>query len=328
MSEIGIGLIGCGGMGRGLVNAAVASSLGKPVVVCDLDAPRAEEAGEELGVPATTSTTELLSRREVDAVFVATPNYQHCPCVIEVAQAGKPVFCEKPMATSVADCDRMIEAGREAGVPLMIGQVLRYYPAFAKAIETVQAGRIGEPFMMHGSRMGFGRPGEQPHWRGQMETSGGTLLEFGVHEIDFIRCICGDAESVYATGGNFVHEGEYDYPDFINANINFQNGAKGLYANGVASLIGWNEFKIWGTEGDLFFSSWSGPLRLLREGEEEQAIEVGDMEPPVQREVRLFLEAVRDGSPVPIPGEEGRANVALAEAAYRSIETGNVELVA
>jgi len=329
MSEIGIGLVGCGGMGKALAKGAIETGIGRVVAVCDKDAERAAEAGQELDAPTLTDSADLLARDDVDVVLVATPNFAHCDCVLEVAQARKPVFCEKPMALSVADCDRMIGACREAGVPLMIGQVLRYYPAFAKAIEIVETGQIGKPFAMHGARMGFARPGGgRASWRESLELSGGPLFEFGVHEIDFIRHICGDPVSVYAGGGNFIHEGQYDYPDLQFVNVNFADGAKGVYANGVASLMPWNEFNIWGTEGALFFSSWSGPLRLHREGEDEQSVEVEGGEPPVQHEMRLFLEAVRDGKPVPIPGEDGRANVAIAEAAHRSLETGQVEATA
>lgn len=336
MSRVNFGLIGCGGMGRGLAKGALESGVGRLVGVCDPVEDVRRTAVEDLSkivktadaeAPAPVACadpSELLARRDVSAVFVATPNHTHCERVLQAAQAGKAVFCEKPMAISAADCDRMIQACRSAGVPLMVGQVLRYYAAFAKTIELVEAGRIGKPVAIHGSRMSLSRAPEKRTWRHYRESCGGPIYEFGIHEIDFLCCVCGEVDSVYVSGGNLIHQGEFDYPDWMYLNLNFRSGAKGLYAHGIASVIPWNEFKVWGTEGAIFFSSWGGPLRLKREGGEEESVAAGPCEPPVQRETRMFLEAVRDKTAVPIPGEVGRRNVAIADAACKSLETGKV----
>ena len=164
---------------------------------------------------------------------------------------------------------------------------------------------------------------KQAPWRHRIEKSGGTLFEFGVHEIDFIRCVCGEAKSVYAVGANFMHQGQYNFPDHIFLTINFVSGAQGLYANGAASVIPWNECRVWGDKGCIHCASWGGSLKLKRVGEEDQTVEVPASK-HVEHEMRLFLESARDGKPMAIPGEEGRANVAIAEAGLRSIETGQV----
>ena len=323
MSELGIGLIGCGGMGKGLVKSAHASGLGKLIVACDLDAERRQSAADELGGAACADMAEVFDRSDVDVLVVATPNFAHCECVVAAAKAGKHILCEKPMALSTADCDQMIAACRESGSRLMIGQVLRYIAVFAKTIDLVKEGRIGEPFAIHVGRMGFSDVSKQAPWRHRIEKSGGTLFEFGVHEIDFIRCVCGEARSVYAVGGNFMHQGQYNFPDHIFLTIKFEGGAQGLYANGAASPIRWNECRVWGAEGCIAFTSWARSLKLQRVGEEEATVEV-DARNHVEHEMRLFLEAARDGRPMDISGEEGRANVAIAEAGLRSIESGQV----
>ena len=323
MSVLGMGLIGCGGMGKNLAKGGAASGLGRLVVACDMDEERAKAAASELESEACTQMREVFERDDVDVILVATPNFAHRECVVEAAKTGKPIFCEKPMALSVADCDAMIDACLASGSPLMIGQVLRYIGGCKAAIELVKEGRIGEPFSIHVARMGFPNPEAQAPWRHKRELSGGTLFEFGVHEIDFMRCICGDAKSVYATGGNFMHEGAYDYPDHIYLNIQYRSGATGLYANGAASVIRWNENRIWGSEGSLAFGSWGGGIKVQRVGEEEQTIEAKGGG-HVQHEMALFLTAARDGSPMEIPGEVGRANVAIAEGGLRSIETGEI----
>ena len=155
MSALGIGLIGCGGMGKGLVKAGQATGLGKLVVACDLDAERRQSAAEELGGEASAEMSEVFDRSDVDVLVVATPNFAHRECVVAAAKTGKPIFCEKPMALSTADCDQMIAACRESGSRLMVGQVLRYIGVFAKTIDLVKEGQIGEPFAIHVGRMGL-----------------------------------------------------------------------------------------------------------------------------------------------------------------------------
>jgi len=144
-----------------------------------------------------------------------------------------------------------------------------------------------------------------------------------VHEIDLMRCLCGNVKSVYAVGGNYMHEGQYDFPDHIFLTMRFESGAQGLYANGAASPIRWNECRLWGTEACCAFTSWGAAVQFQRPGQEPETIEVAKTS-HVQHEMELFLEAARDGKPMAIPGEEGRANVAVAEAALESIETGQV----
>ena len=321
MSTLGIGLIGCGGMGKGLVKSGQATELGKLVVACDLDEERRQSVAEEVGGEASADMSEVFDRSDVDVIVVATPNFSHCDVVVEAAKTGKPIFCEKPMALSVAECDKMIDACKASDAALFIGQVLRYIGSFKATIELVKEGRIGEPFAIHVARMGFSDVSKQASWRHTIKGSGGTLFEFGVHEIDFIRCVCGNVKSVYAVGQNFMHEGQYDFPDHILLTMNFENGAQGHYANGAASPIRWNECRVWGREGCTHMASWGGALKLQRVGEEEETVEVARGS-HVEHEMRLFLEAARDGSPMEISGEEGRANVAVAEGALRSIETG------
>jgi len=329
MSALGLGLIGCGGMGKSLIKGAHASGLGKLIVACDMDAERAQQAAEEFDCASCNDMNDVFGRSDIDALVIATPNFAHCDCVLAAAQSGKPIFCEKPMALSTADCDRMIAACKASGSGLMIGQVLRYIGVFDKAIELVREGAIGEPFGIHVARMSLSDPSKQAPWRHDINKSGGTLFEFGVHEIDFIGCICGQAKSVFATGSNFLHQGQYNFPDHIFLTIDFVNGAKGMYANGAASAIPWNETRVWGAEGAITLTSWGGKLQLKRSSDAEpQAVDIGSREPHVQREVREFLESARDGSPMTIPGETGRANVAIAEAGLKSIQTGQVVAVA
>ena len=121
------------------------------IASCDVDqakaratADAAAQAGNH-GVRVYFEVAALLADGDVPAVIVATPNFTHKRIVLDALAAGKHVFCEKPMALTVADCDEMISAARSAGRKLMVGQVLRLITVFAEVRRLVKEGAIGEP---------------------------------------------------------------------------------------------------------------------------------------------------------------------------------------
>jgi len=160
-----------------------------------------------------------------------------------------------------------------------------------------------------------------------MEQSGGILMEINAHEIDFLRFVCGDVRSVHAAGGTY-HQKEADYPDIVLLTLNFVSGAVGLLHASQASAIGSYGGRLDCEEGTVDFGSIWGEgagVTYARFGDEPKHIPLADIpvENPVQHELRAFAEAIIENEPPEIPGEEGRAAVQIAEAAYRSIETGH-----
>src|SRR5690242_17013614 len=125
MTELRFALIGCGGMGRYEAKVLGEIPRARLVAVCDVRAESAEEFGREMGVPALTDPAAAIGSPDVDAVIVATPNGLHTQIVLDACKAKKHVFCEKPMAFTLAECDQMIAAAEQNGVRLMVGQVLR-----------------------------------------------------------------------------------------------------------------------------------------------------------------------------------------------------------
>jgi len=210
---LGVGLLGCGGMGRALARALAPIEEARLVAVWDKAGEAAAAAAEELGVEAARSLEDLLGNKEIGAVLVAAPQFAHAELTTAAAEAGKHVFCEKPMATTLADCDRMIEACRRAGVVLMIGQVCRYHAVHGKVRELVASGEIGRPVCITVHRLGgpWRGPAARP-WRLRRETSGGNLLEINAHEIDFMRWVFGDVTRVVAVGDRYAND-RLDYPD-------------------------------------------------------------------------------------------------------------------
>ena len=327
MDGLGVGLLGCGGMGRALARALASIEEARLVAVWDKAGEAAAAAAEELGVEAARSLDDLLGNDEIGAVLVAAPQFAHADLTVAAAEAGKHVFCEKPMATTLADCDRMIEACRRAGVVLMIGQVCRYHAVHGKVRELVASGEIGRPVCMTIHRLGgpWRGPAAQP-WRLRRETSGGNLLEINAHEIDFMHWVFGDVTRVVAVGDRYAND-RLDYPDVALVVMEFANGAKGLLHSSQASALGAYGGRVDGTEGSAVFPAFWGQdagVRVGKFGGEPVFIPASDIpvENPVTHELRDFVTSAVAGGPAPIPGEEGRAAVEVALAAYRSIETG------
>ena len=152
-------------------------------------------------------------------------------------------------------------------------------------------------------------------------------MEVNAHEIDFMRFVMGDAESVSAVGGQFVQM-ETDFPDVALVSIRFKNGGIGVLHSSQASAIGGYGGRLDCAEGSVVFPTfWGGEggLRYKRYDGGETAIAASELsqdESPVSQEIRAFCEAVLDGEDPPVSGADGRAAVEIALAAYRSIETG------
>ncbi len=324
MDAVRLAVIGAGNMGRSLAQAAEPLDIARVVCVADVDPSRAHVLADECSARAAAPQGALGSH-DVDAVLVAAPNHLHCDLTIQAAQAGKHVFCEKPMALSVGDCRKMIAACEEAGVKLMIGQVLRYLPVFATIAEVLAAEDFGRRISMTTCRIAGGWAGGvwDVGWRGLQDQSGGVLFEVSQHELDFMRCVLGEAHSVFSLQDHFVRR-EVDYADDLHVLIRFESGAIGSLHAGLAAVLGAYDGKILCEKGAIFYDNTGGEVTVRLEEGDTTTINARErqFEPGTQRELREFCEAVlRDEEPA-IPGIEGLRNVALAEAAVESARTG------
>ncbi|MBS3762196.1 MAG: Gfo/Idh/MocA family oxidoreductase [Planctomycetes bacterium] len=328
MSEqIAVGVVGCGNMGGSLAAGVDASEAGRLVAFCDPVQENRAGMVEKYGGRDYAEIEEFLKDEKVEAVVVATPPALHADYTVAAARAGRHVFTEKPMALSTQECARMVETARDAGVALMVGQVLRFYEPFQSIIRWTREGRFGRPMHAEIRRLSggwFRRTG----WRQRLETCGGTLFEVGAHELDFMRCILGDPTQVYGVREK-MREVEHEIEDVISLLVRFEEGGSGHYANGTAWGRGRYDMNLCFEEANLISESAfdSSQLMALRAGckeEEKIALEGFEEGSGVERQMDAWLRALRDGGPVPIPGEEGMKTVELAEAAYRSAETGEV----
>ncbi|HEX2828289.1 MAG TPA: Gfo/Idh/MocA family oxidoreductase [Burkholderiales bacterium] len=191
MKKNGWGLIGTGRIAEERVLPGINAFSGNALVgVVSRDAGRASDFAKRFGAKhAYTSFDELLANPEVTVVAIHTPNSQHAEQAIAAARAGKHVFCDKPMATTVADARRMIEACSSAEVKLGINFHNRFMPGFVDAKRIIDSGEIGEVQMVQIEASPGAKGGSRANtWRTDADLAGlGTTMSIGVHIFDILR---------------------------------------------------------------------------------------------------------------------------------------------
>ncbi len=326
-----VGLIGCGNMGTSYAKQMAALSELYLAAVCDVDEAKARAAVAVAGAPADgrpprafSRIEELLAQADIPAVLVATPNVTHKEIVLQALQAGKDVFCEKPMALTVADCDEMIAAARRSGRKLMVGQVLRLMTVYATVRRLVAEGTIGTPQVirvLRSSGRTVGQPGPfGASWRAKREHTGGILFEVHVHEFDLLRSLMGEVAEVMAMADNFFHP-QRDYEDHVVVTLRFRSGGLGVLEAGGAHAIGSSEGIVSGEKGSIAYNASRNSVayRLVEPGSEVVEVPVErDAGHGIQSELSSFARWVQHGEPPVVTAEDGRRAVQLAEAAYRS----------
>jgi len=249
-NNIRIGLIGAGRIARVHANAYQTVSGGKLVACADVVLQAAQAFGQDFGLDAYQDYQEMLARPDIDAVIIATPNGLHAGQMIAAARAGKHVFCQKPIALTLEDADRMIGAADLAGIIFQVGFMLRFTPPIPRVHELVASGALGEIIAIRGSIFGWEPSSE---WFYIKEQGGGVILDTMIHFADLIRWLAGDIEQVYADGGAYVLEGakKHHSPDNASVMLRHSGGAvSNLY---VTWTTGYGNFffEIYGTRGSI-----------------------------------------------------------------------------
>jgi UDP-N-acetyl-2-amino-2-deoxyglucuronate dehydrogenase len=336
MSKLRFGLIGCGNIARKhahvLKEYLDEAEIGGFV---DLDAGRAAKFSKEYGAPGFTSVAEMMreTKGQIDVFSVLTPSGAHCANVLDVAQYGRPIVVEKPMALRLDDADRMIEACDNHGVKLFVVHQNRYNLPILKAKEAMQQGRFGR--MVLGSvRLRWTRDQayyDAEAWRGTWAHDGGVFMNQAVHHLDMLSWFMGNVDSVRSIASTRLVKIECE--DTGVAVIRFNSGALGVVEattatrpkdlEGSISILGekgsvviggffMNELVTWSfdeklpTDDDVIKNYGRNPQGL--------AYNLGEY-------LRDVIAAIR-GSKMPlVDGLEGRKSLELVTAFYESIET-------
>ena len=336
--KLGLAIVGCGDIAPRHAEALTKTTGAKLVACMDLVEASAKSLGEKYGVPYYTKLDDVLARPDVEAVLIATPAFTHAPIAEQAAKAGKAVICEKPLAPSLADADRIIAACKTAGVPMSTCHPLRWLKDAQYARELIAAGAIGNVIEIRLTDLGEkkdsywlgGYSGRTPSdWRKSKAASGGGIVITNlVHNIDLARFITGmDATRVSAEAGTFCTDVEVE--DIALAALRYENGAIGL-VDGCSCFYGgldtW-DLVFLGAKGQIRFGFWRKVTEVyLTEP-------FGDMPARewIKRETggdawvdfhNAFAAALRAGQTPPVTGEDGRKAIEIVLAIYKSAETG------
>lgn len=227
---IKVGLIGAGFMGEMHANCHVAAKGGKLVAVSDVRKEHAEKLATMAKAAAYTDAEKMLAEADIDMVDICLPTTMHCEWTVKAAKAGKHVLCEKPIALTLADADKMIKACEKAGVQFMVAQVIRFWPEYQLLKEYFDSKKLGKLLSLQMKRLSPPATWSWKDWLNDPKQSGAALIDLHIHDADFARSLLGDPISVDAVGSgkkgawnhiftNYTYkdiavhaEGGWDYP--------------------------------------------------------------------------------------------------------------------
>jgi len=330
--QLGIGVIGAGVFGK--LHARVCAELTETrlVGVWSRHDETLRPIRQRYGVGTTTDLEELVRMPEVDAVIVCTPDHAHLEPVLAAIRAGKHVLVEKPMATSVGDCEQMIAAAREREVLLTVGHIVRFDPRYHQAHEAIRSGRIGRLVHMCARRSNPRRACERAFGRTN------PVFWLGSHDIDmFLWCAGSQLRSVYAQQNTRVL-GERG-PDAVLAILTFADGTLAaletcwVLPDTVPSDLD-AEFEAVGTEGLIRINATNDGItlcdaRALEHPRSVYGAEVaGSLVGALRQEVREFARCIMEGRSPLVAPEDGREVVRAACAIAESAACGRPVAVA
>lgn len=303
--------------------------------VCDLSLPKAKSIGERFSVPHYTDMHQMMQDEDIDAVVVLTESGNHARNVVDLAQYGKHIIVEKPMALTLDDADAMIRACDNAGVKLFVVKQNRFNVPVVKLREALEQGRFGK-LILGTVRVRWCRPQEyydQAPWRGTWAMDGGVLTNQASHHVDMLEWMLGEVDSVFARSTTALAKIEAE--DTAVVTLKFRNGALGIIEattavrpkdlegsisvlgeGGTVEIAGFavNKMKVWN-----FVDPMPG---------DDEVMEAYSVNPPNvygfghQAYYEHVVDCIKNNRRHLVDGLEGRKSLELINAIYESIETG------
>ncbi len=323
---IRLGVAGLGYWGPNLARNFAAISGCELAWLCDADdAVRDRLAGAHPSARATGELDDLLNDPELDAVVLATPVPTHADLAVRVLEAGKHCFVEKPLATTVADAERAVDAAERSGRTLMVGHLLEYHPGLRALKELADSGELGEEiFYIYGNRLNLGK----------LRADENALWSLGAHDVSVVLTLAeGDPVEISAHGASYVREGVEDVV------FCFLRFASGLVAHLQLSWLDPHKerrFTVVGSKRMATFDDMAveRKLTVYDKGFDEDARTYGEyitrsggsFSPqianvePLRVECEHFVQSIREGTTPRSDGASGLRVVRVLEALQRSLD--------
>ncbi len=287
MKTIRWGIIGCGDVteiksGPGFQKARNSSL----VAVMRRNGDLAQDYARRHGVSKWYDDAQaLIDDPDVNAIYIATPPSSHKEYTIMAAQAGKPVYVEKPMALNFSECQEMIDACQEAGVPLFVAYYRRSLARFLKIKELIDSGAIGDVRFVSIILYQAVRPQEMVSsnlpWRVLPDIAGGGIfVDLAAHQLDFLDYVLGPIAAVHGFAGN--QAGHYPAEDIVTGTFRFESGVQGVGCWSFSAFETVDRTEIVGSKGCITYSTFGSEPVLLTtsDGDTEFAI---DYPPHIQQ---------------------------------------------
>ncbi len=325
-TKLHVGIIGAGRIGRVHTETlAFRVPEAVPLMIADINCEAAEEVAARCGVPHLTEhAEEVLDDPRIDAVLICSPTNTHADLIVQAAEAGKHIFCEKPIDHDLTKIDRALAAVEENGVKLQVGFNRRFDANFARVRKAVASGEIGKPHLLH---IISRDPAPPPI--SYIRVSGGIFLDMTIHDFDMARFLIGEeVEEIYTSAGVMVDPeigkaGDLDTALIV---LRFKNGVIGTIDNSRKAIYGYDQrVEVLGSDGSISTDNcypnqavlrtrsavWQDlPLNFFMERYTESFAD----------ELRAFVEAVLQDKPVLVSSIDGRIPVVMALAARKSYD--------
>jgi scyllo-inositol 2-dehydrogenase (NAD+) len=326
--RLAIGLIGAGRLGR-VYARDLASRIAetKLVAIADPVEAVAKEVAAEFDVPKYyADPLAMIDDKAVDAIVIVSPTHTHRELVIAAAASTKPTFCEKPPALSLKEVEEMQDAVKKSGVFLQMGFMRRFDAGYASAKKQIEAGRIGKPLVFKSTSRDPFRPSLE---YANPKSSGGMLLDMGIHDFDLARWFMGDVRSVSTIGATIAYPELKTVGDIDNAiaSLTFANDTLGAVDLSRSGIYGYDiSTEILGLEGTLRIGYLrETPVMVMTKNSVAHDTVPYFMErfrDAYTTQLQNFAQNVQQQRPAPITIEDGMEALRIGVAATRAHETG------
>jgi predicted dehydrogenase len=313
-------IVGLGWWGKNIADAVQGKSTKLQFVhgvTQELDSTR--DYAKTKGFRLSATLEEALADPEVQAVVLATPHSLHADQVVQVARAGKAVFCEKPLSLTRTDAQRAVDACKAAGVPIGVGQNKRFWPSTVEMRRVIASGVLGRIMHVEGHYSNEHSSKFFAPWRDlPSETPGAGMTGTGIHILDAFANIAGPAEKI--TAQFIAHREGADPRDTVSVLFKFKNNISGFLGAVRASPL-YFRIHVFGDEGSVEALDETRTIIRLKGGKTE----VKDFPKidSIRAEIDAFADAVAGVAPYPISNAEMVNTIASFEAIINSIKSGD-----
>lgn len=325
MENVKVGIIGMGRIGKIHLQNLCTKIDGIEVAAVVNPSKKGQDFAKKFDVEDVSDDVNILfDHPEIDAVLICSPSDTHADYAIKAAEAGKAIFCEKPIAMTLERAMAVVQKVKENDVPMMVAFNRRFDPDFAKIQKSVAAGKIGNIQSLHVISRDPAPPPID-----YIKQSGGLFKDMTIHDFDMARFIMGcEVIEIFATGSCMVNPeiGKVGDIDTAMITLRFENGATAVIENSRKAVYGYDQrLEVFGSNGMLKIEN---PLKTNVSGSDESGTHsdlnlnffIDRYETSYLLEMRAFIDALINKTEMPVGGKDGISAVVIAEMAYKSLK--------